>query len=141
MFYDVFGTPFCKPAFSPLAQRKVDILKSKKRVPKVLRFTMFAELFSAKSSKRGAPNIMIYNVFGTPFWKVEMLTWCNGIPSFSKVKNGVSELWRIKAQIGLRGVKSPKNGASRSLIAQRMERDFRKSFFSLGHSVSSTFQK
>ena len=86
MFYDVSGTPFCKPAFSPLAQRKVDILKSKKRVPKVLRFTMFAELFSAKSAKKGAPNTMIYNVSGTPFWKVEMLTWCHGIPSFSKVK-------------------------------------------------------
>ena len=91
MIYDVSGTPFCKPAFSPLAQRKVDILKSKKRVPKVLRFTMFAELFSAKSSKRGAPNIMFYDVFGTPFWKVEMLTWCHGIPSFPNVKNGVSE--------------------------------------------------
>ena len=87
MFYDVSGTPFCKPAFSPLAQRKVDILKSKNRVPKVLRFTMFAELFSAKSAKKGAPDIMFYDVFGTPFWKVEMLTWCNGIPSFSKVKN------------------------------------------------------
>ena len=73
MFYDVSGTPFCKPAFSPLAQRKVDILKSKKRVPKVLRFTMFAELFSAKSSKKGDPNIMIYNVTGTPFRKVGIL--------------------------------------------------------------------
>ena len=93
MIYNVFGTPFCKPAFSPLAQRKVDILKSKNRVPKVLRFTMFAELFSAKSAKKGAPDIMFYDVFGTPFWKVEMLTWCNGIPSFSKVKNGVSETW------------------------------------------------
>ena len=72
---------------------------------------------------------MIYDVSGTPFWKVEMLTWCHGILSCSKVKNGVSELWRTKAQIGLRGAKSKKTGASRSLIAQRMERDFRKSFF------------
>ena len=87
MIYDVSGTRFRTPAFLPLAQRKVDLLKSKKRVPKVLRFTMFAELFSAKSSKRGAPNIMIYNVSGTHSRKVELLTWCNGIPSFSKVKN------------------------------------------------------
>ena len=67
MIYNVFRTPFCKPAFSPLAQRKVDILKSKKRVPKVLRFTMFAEPFSAKSAKKGAPDIVIRNVFGTRF--------------------------------------------------------------------------
>ena len=91
MIYNVFGTHFCKPAFSPLAQRKVDILKSKKRVPKVLRFTMFAELFSAKSAKKGAPDIMFYDVFGTPFWKVEMLTWSQRFFNILKSENGIKK--------------------------------------------------
>ena len=56
---------------------------------------MFAELFSAKIAKKGAPDLMIYNVSGTPFWKVEMLTWCNGIPSFSKVKKRASQTLRF----------------------------------------------
>ena len=46
-----------------------------------------------------------------------------------KSEKRVSELWRIKARIGLGGVKSPKRGASGSLIIERIERGFRKSIF------------
>ena len=93
LFRTICTTPHYSALFRVGTNWLFDILKSKNRVTKVLCFTMFAELFSAKSSKKGAPDIMFYDVFGTPFWKVEMLTWCNGIPSFSKVKNGVSETW------------------------------------------------
>ena len=65
MIYNVSGTRFRTPAFSSLAQRKVDILESKKRASETLRFIMFAVPFSAKSAKKGAPDLMVYNVFGT----------------------------------------------------------------------------
>ena len=54
---------------------------------------------------------MIYNVFGTHFWKVVMLTWCNGIPSFSKVKNSVSETLSNKGSGAPFSAKSAKKGA------------------------------
>ena len=116
MIYNVSGTRFRTPAFSSLAQWILDILKSKNRVPKVLRFTMFAEPFSAKSAKKGAPDLMIYNVSGTSFWKVGMLTWCNGIPSFSKVKKGVPKTYWIIMFAGPFSAKSAKKGAPDLMI-------------------------
>ena len=44
MIYNVFGTPFCKPAFSPLAQRKVNILKNKNPLIMVLAWNFFDEI-------------------------------------------------------------------------------------------------
>ena len=49
---------------------------------------------------------MKHNVSGTRFSEAGILTWSPGFFNFSKVKNGVSELWRTKAQIGFRGAKS-----------------------------------
>ena len=48
---------------------------------------------------------------GTRFSEVVFLTWSQCFFTISKVKNSVPEHWRIKAQIGLRGAKSPKKGS------------------------------
>ena len=59
-------------------------------------------------SKRIVSDLMIYDVSGTPFWKVEMLTWCHGIPSFSKVKKGVPKTYCIIMFAGPFSAKSVK---------------------------------
>ena len=59
---------------------------------------------------------------GTRFSEVVFFTWSQRFFNFSKVKNGVSEPWRIPAQIGLRGAKSPKKGAWPAAVAGRRGR-------------------
>ena len=77
---------------------------------------MFGAPYSAKSVKNGAPDLMVYNVSGTSFWKVGMLTWCNGIPSFSKVKKGAPKTYRIIMFAGPFSAKSAKKGAPDLMI-------------------------
>ena len=52
--------------------------------------------FQPKVSKKNVSDLMIYDVSGTPFWKVEMLIWCHGIPSFSKVKTASQKPGKTK---------------------------------------------
>ena len=106
MKHNAFGTRFSEAGILTWSHRFFTFSKVENGVSELWRIKAQIGLRGAKSPKRGASEPMKHNDSGTRFPEAGILTWSHGFFNFSKVKNCVSELWRTKAQIGLRGAKS-----------------------------------
>ncbi len=103
----IFGSRF----FDLVTMNTCYFEKQKWRSKSVAFYNVWGALFGKKFKKASiwAGNI---NVFEKRFPEVVFLTWSQWFFTFSKVKNSVPDPWRNKAQIGLRGAKSPKKHPS-----------------------------